>query len=150
MTCPPFVLYTSPEEYRAHFERLYCQGPVSTFDGIQVRFRRLDFDHCMYESTYRNPKDPNYRQKNVFSIERAKRIDWIKAALQDCNAELYVGWDRDDKRARWDRRVVFAYDGYVVIVELKRGNTQEAKFLSAYPTTDRTMALVKGQPRWPR
>jgi hypothetical protein len=33
--------------------------------------------------------------------ERAERMDWIKATLQDPNAELYVGCDREKKRYDW-------------------------------------------------
>jgi hypothetical protein len=41
------------------------------------------FDHCFFESTH--SKD------DTFSSRRAERINWIKAVLQDTNAELRQG-----------------------------------------------------------
>lgn len=72
MAYPPLVCYRTVDEYRAHFERVYCQGTITTFDGIAVRFRKSRFDHCFYESTRRN------QVKDAFSAQRAERIDWIK------------------------------------------------------------------------
>jgi hypothetical protein len=44
------------------------------------------FDHAFFEWSERRggPKD-------TFSADRARRIDWIAAALQDAEAELFVG-----------------------------------------------------------
>ncbi|MFZ3046782.1 MAG: hypothetical protein WA151_12780, partial [Desulfatirhabdiaceae bacterium] len=95
MVYQPLVRYKTVQEYRDHYERIYCQGVIVTFDGISVRFRKEVFDHCFYESTQRNTI------KNLFSSKRAERIDWIKATLQDPNAELYIGWD--GKKKRYDR-----------------------------------------------
>jgi len=55
MSYPPLLSYQTIGEYRAHFERVYCQGPIVTFDGIAVRFRKEDFDHAFFES--KNAKD---------------------------------------------------------------------------------------------
>ena len=75
MIYPSLVYYQTIAEYRSHYKRVYCQKPIRTFDGIAVRFRNDIFDHCFFESTQRN------QVKDVFSNTRAKRIDWIKAAL---------------------------------------------------------------------
>ena len=37
MAYPPLVVYGSASEYRSRFERMYCQAPIITFDGIEVR-----------------------------------------------------------------------------------------------------------------
>jgi hypothetical protein len=79
------IFFASEAECRAHFERIYCQGPITTFDVIMVRFRKKHFEHCFFESSGRNGI------KDTFSPPRAERIDWIKAALEDPMSELYYG-----------------------------------------------------------
>ena len=108
MPYPPLLNHNTAAEYRTHFENIYCRGPVTTFDGIDARFRKSQFDHCFFESTHR---DGN---KDAFSTQRAERMDWIKAALQDANADLYQEWDK--KRRRYDstRRVAVVQTNYVV------------------------------------
>jgi hypothetical protein len=86
---PPLVHYDREDEYLSHYERVYCKGPIATFDGIEVRFRKGYFAHCFYESIH--SKD------DTFSKRRAERIDWIRAALQDPKAELRVGWDNEKR-----------------------------------------------------
>src|SRR5437879_12881595 len=77
--------------YKACFEALYCAGAITTFDGIAVRFRKTDFEHCFFESSHRN------RIKDSFSPQRAERMEWIRVALQDAGAARIVGWDRATK-----------------------------------------------------
>jgi len=57
-----------------------------------------------------------YWDEDAFSSQRAERIDWIKAALQDSNAELHVG--REGKKKRYDRshRVALVVGDYVVVI----------------------------------
>ena len=69
MDYPPFVYYETIDDYRVHYEKIYCCDPILTFDGISVRFRKNQFDHCFFESTRRNGI------KDEFSQERKKRID---------------------------------------------------------------------------
>jgi hypothetical protein len=135
------VRYETIEEYRLHYEKTYCGGPVTTFDGIAVRFRKSRFRHCFYESTRRN------QVKDVFSRSRAERIDWIKAALQDREGELHVGWDR--KRKRFDRshRVTLVAGNYVVVIRLSRA--KEAQFVTAYVAdSPSTVQKIKRNPKW--
>ena len=124
MKLPPLVEYENQEEYRAHFRRVYCCGAIRTFDGIEVRFRARQFDHCFFESTGRD------RIKDQFSLARARRIDWIRAALQDPEAELYEGWDRDHRRADPTRRVAILVGEYIVIIAIK--GESSADFVTAY------------------
>src|SRR6266849_4999336 len=108
MPYPPLRVFNAAGDCRAHFEAVYCQGPILTFDGIEVRFRNSDFDHCFFESSNR---DGN---KDTFSQPRSQRIDWIRAALEDDQADLYQGWDKNRKRYDPNRRVCVVEQNYVV------------------------------------
>ncbi len=137
MTLPPLVQYPTELEYRRHFEQVYCRGPIETFDGIQVRFRKGMFDHCFFESV--NTKD------DTFSPRRAERIDWIKAVLQDANAELREGWDNQKKRPARDRRVALVVNSYVVIIRI-RGS--RADFVTAFVATGNSIRKIRTNPLW--
>jgi hypothetical protein len=138
---PPLVCYGTISEYRVHYERDYCQEPIITFDGISVRFRKSRFEHFFYESTQRN------QVKDAFSMARAERIDWIKATLQDPDAELYVGWDGKKKRHDPNHRVALVAGDYVVIIRLS--SNQTAQFVTAFVADSlSTLAKIKGSPKW--
>jgi hypothetical protein len=137
MALPPLVQYRTEQEYRQHFEWVYCRGPIETFDGIQVRFRKGMFDHCFFESIH--AKD------DTFSKRRAERIDWIKAVLQDANAELREGWDNKKKRPAKDRRVAVVVNSYVVIIRI-RGT--KADFVTAFVATGNSIRKIRTNPLW--
>jgi len=106
-----------------------------------VRFRKDRFDHCFYESTQRN------RIKDRFSPKRAERIDWIKAALQDESADLYVGWDRKKKRYSTFHRVVVIVNNYVVVIRLLKN--KKAEFVTAYVAdSTSTIEKIRRSPLW--
>lgn len=146
MDYPPLVKYDSPVKYRQHFENVYCRRLIATFDGVQVRFKKRDFNHCFFETV--NTKD------DTFSLERAERIDWIKTALEDSSSELYEGWDRKKKRYNAQRRVAIVMHNYVVVIAMKKN--QNADFCTAYladtvPLKGRnfsTLELIKLGPKW--
>lgn len=148
MPYPPLVSYTTEFEYRAHFERVYCQGAIATFDDIAVRFRKRDFDHCFFESSRRDGT------KDSFSTARAERIDWIQATLQDSNSELYQGWDKKKKSYDRSRRVAVVMGNYVVIIAIT--GVDKADFVTAYvantpetvgrPIT--TIDKIRRSPKW--
>ena len=140
MDYPPHVSYAKEADYRSHFERVYCQGPIKTFDSIQVRFRKKDFDHAFFESV--RSKD------DTFSRARAERIDWIKATLKDDRADLRVGWDNVRKQPAKDRRVAIVKGNYVVIIRLTR--PQRAEFVTAFVATTRAIQQIRRSPKWPR
>ena len=141
MSFPPLVHYRTVREYRAHYERIYCCGPIKTFDNIRVRFRKAWFDHCFFESTHRNKK------KDHFSKMRSERIDWIKATLQDPNAELYVGWDSERKRYDKSRRVAVVVQDYVVVIRLI--GHDKAQFVTAYVADSMsTIDRIRSSPKW--
>ena len=140
---PSLVSYSTPNEYRTHFEQTYCRSPISTFDGIQVRFRKTDFDHSFFESTRRNGI------KDKFSLKRAERIDWIKAVLMDPNADLRVGWNKKKKRYDISRRVALVVGPYVVVIALQKNNTTKAKFITSYlADSGSTVKKILKSPVW--
>lgn len=145
MAYPPLVNYETIEEYRCHFEKVYCRRPIMTFDGIRVRFRKRDFNHCLYDSIR--------ERDNTFSRQRAMRIDWIKVALQDPDAELYVGWDNKRKRNVWNRRVALVMENYVVVIKIV--GSDKAEFHTAFvadPPKEEgqlsTIDKIRTNPRW--
>ena len=109
---------------------------VSTFDGITVSFWLSDFDHAFY-------KGP---AKTKFSFGRAKRIDWIGEALADSQAELYMGWDKQRRRYRADRRVCLVGGNYVVVIEVRR--QMKARFITAFVADPWIVPLIQGSPQW--
>ena len=135
MEYPPLLTCATVDEYRAHFEGAYCRGPIRTFDGIAVRFRKRCFDHAFYESTNR---DSN---KDTFSQRRAERMDWIKVALEDPQSERYQGWDKRRKRRTPSRRVTLVMGNYVVVIALK--NPREAVFITAFVAEMSTVAKIR-------
>jgi len=138
---PPLVQYATEQDYRSHFERLYCCGALQCFDGIAVRFRKTDFDHCFFESSNRDGV------KDEFSTLRAERIDWIQAALQDGQADLFVGWDGKKRRYDPGRRVTLVMGNYVVVIRLT--GQQKARFVTAFVAdSQRTLNRIKKGPRW--
>jgi hypothetical protein len=139
MPYPPLVKYLSEQKYRQHFEDVYCKQPLLTFDGISVRFRKSHFDHAFFES--KNAKD------DTFSMIRAERMDWIKAALEDPNSDRFVGWNNRLKRYDNRRRVTVVLRNYVVIIGVT--NKGAGFFITAFVAdSDRTLSLIRKGPRW--
>ena len=141
MPYPPLRVFNTADDCRAHFEAAYCQGAIVTFDGIEVRFRKSDFDHCFYESSNRDGT------KDSFSQLRSERVDWIKAALEDDTADLYQGWDKKRRKYNPKRRVCLVSQNYVVVVAMT--GHLKADFVTAYVAdTGRTLAMIRTSPKW--
>ncbi|MCP3683084.1 MAG: hypothetical protein GY861_10375 [bacterium] len=137
MAYPPLVKYKNEDEYRQHFRDKYCSKPLTTYDDISVRFQNSDFSHAFYET----------EGKDRFSTIRAERIDWIEAALQDENAELYAGWDNKKKSYNPSRRVAVANNNYVVIVQIYKNN--KAVFITAFVADSRkTLQKIRTSKKW--
>ncbi len=135
------VNYKTVQEYRIHYENIYCSGPIKTFDGIEVRFRKRDFDHAFFESSNRDGT------KNLFSTLRAERIDWISRVLQDSNAELFIGWNNKRKQLDISRRVAIVKYNYVVIIRLK--SNYKANFVTAFVAdSDSSINKIRRNPKW--
>jgi hypothetical protein len=144
MPYPPLVGLADAEAYRQYFYRCYCRAPITTFDGIQVRFRKAKFEHAFFDRSIRRSG-----AKDTFSSERAQRIDWIRSALQDPTAELYVGWDRLHKAHTIDRRVAVVCGDYVVVIALV--GSDAADFVTAFVAdSPSSLAQIRKGPRWPR
>ena len=143
MSFPPLVYYKTESEYFRHYEKIYCTGPILTFDGVPVWFRKSLFSHAFFESSHRDDR------KDKFSETRAQRIDWIKATLQNPNATLYCGWDKSKRKynPRW--RVSVVYDNYVVVIELsgKHDGTLKGEFRTAY-VADNSIGKIRSSPKW--
>ena len=143
MALPPLVSYQTPAEYKRHYERVYCRGHIETSDGIRVYFSPSKFGHAFYESRARDGR------KDAFSGERAERIDWIAATLQNPDAALFKGWDKTRRQYEDARRVAVVYESFVVVVEMriKRDGTLKADFVTCYQA-DRSIGQIRRGPRW--
>jgi len=140
-TAPALVFYLDQELYRRHFEREYCAGPLTTHDGISVRFRKDNFDHCCFKSTRRD------KIKDSFCLDRAQRLDWIRHALLLPSAELYVGWD--GKRYDENRRVAIVENSFVTVIMMTDWEKDWAKFCTAYYCKDKaTIYKIRQGPKW--
>ena len=107
--------YATPAEYKQHYDKHYCREKIFTFDSIRVHFRQSKFGHVFYESSARDGK------KDTFSQSRAERIGWIRATLEHPKAELYQGWNKDDKVYDNSRRVSVVYDDFVLLDSYGKG-----------------------------
>ena len=141
LTYPPLVKYGSIAEYQTHYNSRYCSSSITTHDGILVRFRKTTFGHAFYESSKRDGV------KDKFSPARAERINWIRAALRDSSAEMYIGWNSKRKRHDKRRRVVFVKGDYVVIIRISGAN--KAEFVTAFVVDSATtLTKIKNSPKW--
>ncbi|MCD6218243.1 hypothetical protein J7L05_10375 [bacterium] len=144
MQVPPLVNYKTVDEYRQHFEKMYCLKPIMTFDGIPVYFNKDRFDDCMFESS-----DWKLKNKDIFSMARAERIDWIAETLKNPACDLYFGWDRGNRKIDYSSRIAVVYDEYVVVIRIKRKKTKihKGEFSTAY-IADNSIGKIRGMPRW--
>ncbi len=142
MAAPKLLELPDEAAYRAHYEASLCNREICTIDGLLVRFPKFQFDHAFFESANRR-----LGEKGVFSVDRAKRMDWIAPALADPNAELYEGWDKRKGAHTRDSRVCVAFCDYVVIIML-RGEGRPASFITAFQAGKRTLQRIQSGPRW--
>lgn len=142
MSLLPFVEYDTEDEYRRHYEEVYCRDRIETFDGIKVKFSKSQFNHCFFESSNKD------QVKDTFSIERAKRIDWIKAALDTPHGEIRVGWSKKHRCYDKKRRVTIIMANYVVVIELLKKDDKKADFITAYVADNTTIEKIRKGPEW--
>ena len=134
--------FATKEQYKEYFIQRYCKREIYTFSGIKVKFYEDQFEHAFYESANHKKRD-----KSIFSIKRAERINWIEYVLKNEKAELYVGWNRDKKRYNANRRVsIISPENYVVILNIIDEN--EAKFITAYLADITTARNIRKAPKW--
>jgi hypothetical protein len=139
MDLPPLLNLGSKEEYREHYLRTLVDGPpVITPDGVKIIFYAEKFDYLFsgYSSKWLTKKD-------TFDIERAKRMDWIRALLEsnqvDTRAEIMSAWET--------RRNVIDYQNcYMIVTKPIRTGVEVIK--TAFPCTQAKAAEVRARPRW--
>lgn len=119
----------SEQELRDIWKTEYCNQQIFTFDGVRVHFYEDMFNHCFYESADRLAKD-----KSILSLNRLEKILWIKATLQDPDAVLKFGWDKDKNIHYTDRRVAIVKGNYMVVIRFT--GVLKAKFVTAYQKED--------------
>lgn len=132
------------EEMRKMWEGEYCNvaNPIYTFDKVLVIFYANMFNHIFFESANRAARD-----KSVLSLNRLKKMLWIKAVLQDPDAILKKGWDRDNKSYYEDRRVAMIRNNYVVIIRFT--GILKATLVTAYELTeDGSASKILASPDW--
>jgi hypothetical protein len=136
-------MYSTPAEYKTHFERVYCRGVITTFDGIRVYFSSDKFGHCFYESSRRDGV------KDIFSSVRAERIDWIRATLESREASIFQGWNKGSHSPV--RRVAVVYEDFVVVIQmgLKQDGSLKATFVTCYQA-DNSIGKIRSSPAWTR
>ena len=140
---PKLLNLATPDDYKNHFINKYCKSKIQTYDGIIVKFYAQQFEHSFYESS--NKKK---RNKDVFSLDRALRIDWIEYVLKNPKAELHLGWDRDTKKYNTNRRVaIISPENYVVVIRLY--DDKKADFITAY-YADNSATKIRNMPFWPK
>lgn len=139
---PPLVKYESIQEYKKHFINKYCKEVIKTFDNFEVKFYDDMFEHAFFESSDRRGS------KDIFSLKRAERIDWIEDVLKDKDAEIYMGYDSKSKRNDWNRRVtIINEDNYVVVIQIIKD--KKAKFITAYVADSPNTAIaIRKNPKW--
>jgi hypothetical protein len=131
---------SSPSDYECYYKIHYCNAQIYTFDNIRVFFPIGSFKHAFYESSDRKKKN-----KDVFSYDRAERMDWIVIALGDPNADLFVGWDNLHKRLDYKRRVAVVVNNYVVIIQMMNNN--RAFFITAFIADTYTINRIRKNPQ---
>lgn len=143
LTLPPLRFFGTEFEYKQYYYKAYCRKPIITFDRILVYFGKKCFQHCFYESSRRN------QIKDIFSKKRAERIDWIRATLENPNAELYQGWDKEKKRHDLNYRVAVVFQNYVVVIRVKKKSDKnlKANFVTAF-IADNSIGKIRKSPIW--
>ena len=141
MLLSPLLSLPDEATFRAHFEVEFVKGPaVITYDGIRIRFYANQFDHAFYTSS--TPKS----RKDTFSLERAQRMNWIRAAATDPNMEVYR---RVMTGGRVRRIILEPNEPYVVICEILSTDPSQAVFITAYPVKSKSaLAKMRSNPRW--
>ena len=132
----------SETELRQLWSDTYCNSPITTFDGIKVKFYSNMFEHAFFESYNRIEKD-----KSILSLNRCEKMLWIKDTLEDSTSILKQGWINKTKTYDNNRRVALVKENYVVIILIYA--VKKARFISAYEINDdENLKLFLQGPDW--
>lgn len=129
-------------ELRQLWSDTYCNDPIITYDGIEVKFYSNMFNHAFFESYNRKEKD-----KSILSLNRCEKMFWIKDTLEDSSAILKQGWINKTKTYDNNRRVALVKGNYVVIILIY--SVKKARFISAFEINNvNNLKLFLGGPDW--
>lgn len=116
------------------FNRKFIR-PIKKDDG-QSAMDTL-FQHLTHEENVTEDENGRtYKSRNIFEIERSKRLHWIKYLIEHnklSNIEIFSVKERDQKK-RKDIIITYLYDTkekYVIVLQPQRSNT-DYYLLSAY------------------
>lgn len=136
------------EEYRNYYHANLCATQIQCHLGFPILFRRDNFEHAFYESTRGTAV-----KTNIFSFERAARMDEIAPALRGNieNVAWKAGWDRKKKAYSSPNRVCLTSADLAIVLNISRDASKRiklGKFVTAYPAGDHTLSKLKAAPVW--
>ena len=139
MDLPPLLNLESQGEYREHYIRTLVNGPpVITPDGVIVDFYEDKFDYAFWGRSSSWQK-----QKDIFSWERARHMDWIRPLLTDPNSDMRRERGNDYR----DFRLVLYYpDPYIVVTKCVKAGRET--FKNAHPCSCARLTEKHKLPRW--
>lgn len=141
MNAPAYAFLSLPDEasYRQRYIELYCRRPVFTRHGIRVVFKPRHFDHAFFESSDWNGA------KDIFSLQRAQRLEWIRIGLLDSNSEWRKGYNKKSHSYSDTRSVCIIAGDFVVIIRITGRN--RAEFVTCF-WADNSINKIRMSPRW--
>lgn len=138
-----FLKLDNEQEYYNYYLQELCSTSIYCFDSLEVRFSPKIFKHAFYERSKRY-----YKNKDIFSYNRAKRMSWIPLCLQDDSLTPLAGYDKRRKRYDHNRRVtLITPDNFVVVIRLIKANISQ--FVTCFVVDNRTVERkIKSSPVW--
>lgn len=140
-TPPPILHLTDEAAYEAHFVATLSSQHIATFDGLEVKFPRGAFNHAFFRSANRWAKD-----KSLFDIDRAQRMDWIAWALANPTCDLRQAWRSDQKKYDPTRRLCITPVDYCVWIQVPLNKSPY--FVTAFMPEPKIILKLKGSPVW--
>lgn len=140
---PPFLNLADEQAYRTHFHDNLCTLPLRTSNGTPVYVAQRLFEHAFFESRNHN------KVKDEFSVDRAKRMEWIALTLASGSAIRVQGWDSRKGRYVPDTCVFHAFEMFVVVVKISRDSSGSLKgnLITCYHA-DRSLSKILSAPAW--
>ncbi|WP_035383899.1 hypothetical protein [Ferriphaselus sp. R-1] len=127
--------------YRKVYLETYVQAPdgqrvmLHDWTGAHVNFPPWQFDHAFSKtSQYREGLD-----HDTFSLERAKRMLWIREVIQATNGTVfrYVGTRQSGRGRQVKRRSFLVHEeNYLVVLNDPDAEGKPFQFITAYPVYD--------------
>ncbi len=140
----PFLTFErlSDKSLIAAYRKVYLEtyvmkpnGEIPTFHdwtGAQIKFPAFQFDHAFSETRrYREGLD-----HDGFSLERAKRMLWIREVIQATNGTInrYASTRQSDRGRRLKRRSFLVQEEkYLVVLNDPENKEKPFQFVTAFP-----------------